>query len=427
MVQMLAVLALALLCGVFGFYVVGNYAGFIFAIIVLAAWGVYHSIHLHRLTKWLDNRRQAMPEAIGSGGGQGGVWQGVFDKLSIEERSRTKRKQRLTDAIHRLNRMMAAIPSAVLIVNEKGGIEWKNARADEYLGLKPSKLSLKEQIDHEEFSLFLDKAIAQGGSVDDKLTLNQKTLLMNLIPIEANANMLIAHDISASEQLNISKNTFIANVSHELRTPLTVIQGFLETLADNDLDKPLQREFIGLMQKESSRTLDLIEGLLTLSRLENDQKSLEHAEPINLSELIEGICQDAKALSSSHHITSDIAPDVWVSGVYKELYSVFSNLVFNAIRHTDNGTDVHVHLSVGDEIEFFVQDNGEGIDAEHLGHLTERFYRVDKGRSRKTGGSGLGLAIAKHALARHQASLTIQSEVGVGSVFGVKMPKSESV
>ena len=382
---------------------------------------IYQRQQLKQLNGWLKNAQMTQPPIISDFAQNFGDWQGVYDELSHIKNSRQKRDKYLNDTIQRLNRMMAAMPSAMLIINQKGSIEWKNAKADDYLSLQNNKLPLDKQIDDENFHAFLKDGLADKNPTEQKLKLGQRTLICTLIPIEANATMLIAHDVSATEQLYISKNAFVANVSHELRTPLTVIQGFLETLADNELDRALQLEFIKLMQEQSERMLDLIEGLLTLSRLENDDNPAK--SPINLSKLMTNIVKDARTLSDTHHITADIADDVWVMGVYKELYSAFGNLVFNAVRHTESGTQIDVHLSSEQGwAVFFVKDDGDGIDKVHLTHLTERFYRVDKGRSRKTGGSGLGLAIAKYALARHHATLSIGSEVGVGSVFGVKMP-----
>lgn len=424
--QAVFVLVVALFVGILGWLLAGQAAGFVGVIVVLFLWGIYHSIHTHRLSSWLDGG--AVPTAIVPAFDRGvGGWQLIFDQLSLVQNKQTKHKQRLSDAIHRLNRMMASLPSALVIINEKGGIEWKNAKADDYLGLQASKLSIRQQVNDEHFAALFDDAIANGGCADVKFNLNAKTLLMTIIPIEARATMLIANDISDSERLNNSKNIFIANVSHELRTPLTVIQGFLEMLENDGLEQELRHEFVGLMQKETSRMMALVEGLLTLSRLENDQKPLEDAVPVNLSDMIAGICDEALRLGKTHHITSHIAADVWVDGVPKDLYSVFSNLIFNAIRHTESGTQIEVNLSADDEIVFFVKDDGEGIASEHLVHLTERFYRVDQGRSRKTGGSGLGLAIAKHAIGRHQGVLKIASQVGQGSQFTVILPKNRLV
>lgn len=422
--QAIFVLMMAFLMGASLFVLVGEREAFVGIIGVLLVWNLYHCLHLHRLLCWLDNKQQMLPKVMSSHFDRSlGGWQLIFDKLTANQYKQIKHKQRLNATIHRLNRMMASLPSALVIVNDKGIIEWKNAKADAYLGLDTSlKMPIKQQIAHEEFHALFDVASSQGVE-EVKITLNQKTLLITIIPIESGATMLIASDISATEQLHNSKSIFIANVSHELRTPLTVIQGFLEMLENDALEQELRREFVGLMQKEALRMMELIEGLLTLSRLENDQHNFD-TEPVCLSQMIMGICTDVAALSDGHCITSHICPDVWVDGVYKELYSVFSNLIVNAIRHTEHGTQIEVNLFCDDDIVFVVKDDGEGIASEHLVHLTERFYRVDQGRSRKTGGSGLGLAIAKHAVARHDGVLSVESCVGEGSVFTVRLPKS---
>lgn len=417
-VVIICTLALVLMMGhLLGGLVLGLALG----MAVLAVAVGYHVCHLYKFTTWLQRAEKQptpMPSAVG-------LWQAIFDDIAQKDQHRQKKKERQEQTISRLNRMIATVPSAVMLINKKGQIVWKNALADSYFGLGEDKRPLiKQVITDPSFHEFLDTMT--GVAHDIKLRLEPKTYVFTLVPIEANASMLIAHDISASEQLNISKNAFIANVSHELRTPLTVIGGFLETMQDMPkMDIELQREFVALMTKESNRMLDLVNDLLTLSRLENDEHHQDNFEPINLSELVADVVEDAQALSSQHHISTDIAPNIQVSGVYKELYSALSNLVFNAIRHTSDGTKVDIELTMNDNSPLFiVKDTGEGIEPEHLLHLTERFYRVDKGRSRKTGGSGLGLAIAKHALARHKAVLEIDSEVGVGSVFRVCFDKS---
>lgn len=424
MFDVVLILMGVLLSAVVGYAIGGVSLALVLLLAVLSVALAYHLYHLYHLHTWLKSTDQLSPSATSNNAF--GLWRSVFGILSEQAKSREKRKQKLAHTVARLNRMIAAIPSAVMIVNEDGHIEWKNALADGYFGLHHyhKKMTLAQAVDIPVFHDFLDNALSLGGVSDVKMQLNQKTLLLTLIPIEAKANMLIAHDISASEQLNVSKNAFVANVSHELRTPLTVIGGFLETMQDTpDLPSDLQDEFVALMKKESERMLDLVEGLLTLSRLENDGFDQDGFEAIDLSALAQGIAQDAKTLSQNHVISSDIAPNVWVSGIYKELYSALSNLAFNAVRHTPDGTKVHISLMVQDgengqkQVKFAVKDTGDGIEEHHLRHLTERFYRVDKGRSRKTGGSGLGLAITKHALARHQATLQIDSTVGVGSVF----------
>ncbi|MDO4250028.1 MAG: phosphate regulon sensor histidine kinase PhoR [Moraxella sp.] len=415
------VAVLAVVVGLFGFWVGSAALGLALALTVVGLAFCYHSVHLYRLIRWLKTADvHTIPSSTG-------VWQVVFEELLAQTKGRKKREQKLHQALERQNRIIAAIPSGVLILSSQGRIEWKNALAEEYLGLSltwDKKGILKNLVRSPEFHQFLDDAEQERSiSTTAKLSMHHtqpnRTLWLTSVPFEANATILIAHDISASEQLNLTRSAFIANVSHELRTPLTVISGFLETLQDMpELDEPTRLEFIHLMQKESARMLSLIEDLLTLSRLENQSYQGVEFEPVALSELVESIVENAKPLAHAHTLIANIDESIWVMGVYKDLYSALSNLIFNAIHHTPQGTTVAVGLTATeDKALFFVADTGDGIAPEHLAHLTERFYRVDKGRSRKTGGSGLGLAIAKHALATHGATLQIESMLGTGSTF----------
>ncbi len=420
------IIALAGLLGGAG-WLFGNATwGLAIANLVLISVFSYHLFYFYKLVAWLTNPKvSTVPEGMG-------IWKIIFDTLWQQAKSRKKRKQKLNNTLQRLNRMIATMPSGVLILDNQGRIEWKNALADAHFGLQQAtdkKNILKNLVRLPKFHQFLDDAQLNPDSpATTKLTFpvhhKEHTLQLTLVPFETNAKMLISHDISANEQLNATRTAFIANVSHELRTPLTVISGFLETLADiPELDNETRQEFIELMQKESERMLTLIEDLLTLSRLENQPYQVTDLEKVNLTELINNIVNETRILAQNHHtIHAEISPDIWINGVYKDLYSALSNIAFNAVRHTPDGTTVTIGLNLADNhtAYFFVSDTGSGIAPEHLKHLTERFYRVDKGRSRKTGGSGLGLAIAKHALAEHQAILNIESQLGEGSRFSTK-------
>lgn len=402
------------------YMVAGVYWSLLMAIAVLLAIVIYHLYCLYELAKWLKSSPtiDTLPVTMQR-------WQGVFGGLIEQHKKQEKYKYQLKAMIERYNRMINAIPSAVLMVDKNGKIQWHNALAKSYFNLSKSNKKQKLKRHLETFDGDVLESIKQGRELSGvKVWLDEKALLLSVIPVEAKASMVIAHDISMSERLHVSKNAFVANVSHELRTPLTVICGFLETMHETpDLDVALRQEFVALMQKESKRMLDLVADLLLLSRLENDEHYHQCFERVNLSALVMSVVQDAKTVGTSHQITTDIEPDVWALGSDKELYSAISNLVLNAVHHTKDGTSIQVVLTKQDEqVLLVVQDFGEGIAKHHLKHLTERFYRVDKGRSRKTGGSGLGLAITKHILARHHAVLTITSEVGVGSNFGVKIP-----
>jgi two-component system, OmpR family, phosphate regulon sensor histidine kinase PhoR len=212
-------------------------------------------------------------------------------------------------------------------------------------------------------------------------------------------------------------------VSHELRTPLTVLVGFLETLQNLKLDAQRQRDYLGMMQEQAARMQRIIDDLLTLSSLDGAPPAAADKR-VPVRSLIERLKADAEALSGGRHnieVLMETPSDLL--GLDSELASAFGNLVSNAIRYTPpGGTITLAWREAADGARFSVEDTGIGIDAEHLPRLAERFYRVDRSRSRETGGTGLGLAIVKHALARHQASLDIESKRGAGSRFIVRFP-----
>jgi two-component system phosphate regulon sensor histidine kinase PhoR len=233
----------------------------------------------------------------------------------------------------------------------------------------------------------------------------------------------MSRDITRLEAVARLRRDFIANVSHELKTPLTVLTGFLETLADMKLEAKQRQRYVALMTEQAQNMQRLIEDLLTLSTLESEHSLLQEIEFAIVPLLLE-LSADAKALSAGRHeVTLDIEQPANVIGSRDELASAFSNLVSNAVRYTPDGGRIALEWRVsaagGD---FSVSDTGIGIAAEHIPRLTERFYRVDRSRSRATGGTGLGLAIVKHVLIRHQAELLIDSAPSQGSRFTVRLP-----
>ncbi|MCB1828224.1 MAG: two-component sensor histidine kinase [Coxiellaceae bacterium] len=232
------------------------------------------------------------------------------------------------------------------------------------------------------------------------------------------------HDdyIQQLHKLEKMRQDLIANVSHELRTPLTVFQGYLESLIEDAQGHPWQPIFIQ-MQQQSTRMEKLVADLLLLARLESDQLITEKKQQIPVPDMINAMCQQAKILNSTHHIIADIDEKLLIQGYENEIHSAFSNLLFNAVYYTrDNGT-IHIRwYKETNHAIFSVTDTGIGIDKKHIPRLTERFYRVDKARSRANGGTGLGLAIIKHVLIRHHGELIIDSEVGKGSTFCCRLP-----
>jgi len=223
------------------------------------------------------------------------------------------------------------------------------------------------------------------------------------------------------------RRDFVANVSHELRTPLTVLVGFLETVRELKLDPQRQRDYLGMMREQAARMQRIIDDLLALSVLESSP--LPAAGRVRVRALLERVLADGKALSGGGHVLSlEADPHVDIAGSEQELASAFGNLVSNAIRYTPPGGKVRLSWTDGPEgATFAVEDTGVGIAPEHIPRLTERFYRVDRGRSRESGGTGLGLAIVKHALARHEATLSIESTPGAGSRFAVRFPPQRTL
>lgn len=231
-------------------------------------------------------------------------------------------------------------------------------------------------------------------------------------------------DVTQTDRLDRMRRDFVANVSHELRTPLTVLSGFLETLQEFDVDREERQRYLHMMSEQSKRMESIVQDLLTLSSIESAPPP--EANPVDMASMIDKLRRDAEALSAGRHqivIETDGRGDL--IGSEPELVSAFGNLVANAVRYTPPGGTVRILWQATEKgAEFAVQDTGIGIDPKHIPRLTERFYRVDRGRSRDVGGTGLGLAIVKHSLNRHQAQLEISSTPGQGSRFAARFPAS---
>lgn len=415
----MAIVIALLIGGAVGYLVSGWLGALAVGLVIVLMFLIYHLIYINQLKRWLNNPKLShIPHGMG-------VWADIFDDLMKQAKNRKKSKQKLANALSRFNQIAKAMPNGVILLDEFGRMEWFNPSASQHLQLKENSDQqgiLKNIIRQPEFHRFLD-------NVDDnsaiKMAYHGKHLLISQTALANQKRLLVSQDISISEQLNQTQTDFVANVSHELRTPLTVISGFTETLLENsDLPLEQRQEFLGLMQQENTRILNLIKDLLTLSRLEHAHNHDDDKEPLNLSELLGQIVQDAQKLSQNQHeFMVDIQDDVYVLGVALDLHNALSNLVFNAVRYTPNEGKISVMLHKNEaenRVKFSVSDTGAGIAPEHIPRLTERFYRVDKGRHRQSGGTGLGLAISKQALAKHNSQLHIESKIGVGSTFSAE-------
>ena len=398
-------------------------------IILFQIWNyrILKQVHL-----WLQKRSGSNPPEL----------PGVIDEICREidfMRARHKqRKDKLAGFLRRFQDATAALPDAVIILGEYGVIEWANERALEYLGVRwpqDGGQRIANLIRNPQLSAFLNRTGPFRDKADRGLQLvspenSDQILEFRLAPYGENQKLLVARDITSIQRINQMRKDFIANASHELRTPLTVISGYLEGLDDDNENFPeAVKSQIRQMRQQSERMQRLIEDLLTLSVLESTSEKRD-IDTIPVPELLASIYQEAEGLSGimEHIFYLETDPTLWLKGNQRELYSAFSNLVFNAVQHTPAHGIIRLRWYMDNEgAHFSVSDNGSGIAPEHVDRITERFYRVDKGRSRDKGGTGLGLAIVKHVLARHKARLHIESTLGKGSLFRCDFPPEACV
>ena len=375
--------------------------------------------YLYQLHNWLDNPESGrLPDGWGS-------WTNIFSRLYRLRSGEEKSQAELTEWLARFRQAMHLLPDGVVIMDDVLFLEWCNPAAEQHLGLKHERDKGMRVTNLVRTPEFMDYIIL--GRYEQPLTLSfrNRKLIVHIIPFENRRQILVTHDATESARIEMMRRDFIANASHELRTPLTVIVGFLEIAATQaDLDDATRNAHLRLMTEQARRMQNLIEDMLTLSRLESIDYPLR-PERVEIAVLLEQILREAQALSAGrHHFTLSCDGDA-VLGSLDELHSAFGNLVSNAVRYTPAGGKIHLQYQVtSDGAQFSVRDTGIGILPEHITRLTERFYRVDKSRSRETQGTGLGLAIVKHVLLRHGATLLIKSEADKGSSFIVCLPKS---
>lgn len=336
-----------------------------------------------------------------------------------------KRRRELGNLIKRFRSGAESLPDAVILTTEEGGIFWCNGLAQQLLGLRwpdDSGQNILNLLRYPEFAHYLK---SRDFSRPINLVLNNgRHLEIRVMPYTDRQLLMVARDVTQMHQLEGARRNFFANVSHELRTPLTVLQGYLEMMHEQPLEGATREKALHTMREQTHRMEGLVKQLLTLSKIEA-APVLALNEQVDVPMMLRVVEREAQTLSQNKHkITFDIDNQIKVLGNEDQLRSAISNLVYNAVNHTPEGTKIAVRWQrVAHGVEFSVEDNGPGITAEHLPRLTERFYRVDKARSRQTGGSGLGLAIVKHALNHHESRLHIESTPGVGTRFSFVLPE----
>ncbi len=376
-----------------------------------------HVVNLHVLVGWLRDPLNA-PVPIGSG-----VWEQVFSRLYRMMRATTQHQHRLTGQLARFRSAAQAMPDGVIVLDAHDHISWANATAERHFGIDARRdhgQPILNLVRNPDFVSYL-----KGGAYGKPLTLrlahaDELVLSLRVVPYGQDEKLLLSRDITQWERLETMRRDFVANVSHELKTPLTVVSGFLETIAEGNvrLGEPRGQQVLGLMRSQTDRMLRLIDDLLTLSALESSAQPAREGE-IDVHRFLRAATEEARALSAGRHVVQlRLGPPATLWGDEHELRSAIANLLSNAIRYTPKDGRIAIEWAEREgEGWITVEDTGIGIETRHIPRLTERFYRVDTGRSRDTGGTGLGLAIVKHVLTRHQARLEVASEIGRGSRF----------
>ena len=393
----------------------------LFVLLALLVAMAFHARQLYRLGRWLlDARIETIPEA-------GGIWDEVFSKLYRMVKRHNQTKLELANELQHIEQATAALPEGVAILNEANRIEWCNPLAQQHFDLDPEHDFMQDityLVRQPEFVGYLHESNFSEPLVMRPARHDDMVLSIKLIPYGVNKRLLISRDITQLERIEAMRRDFVANVSHELRTPLTVVNGFVENLQDlPDLGRDDARRALRLMAEQTRRMENLVADLLTLSRLESDQSPLPE-ETVDMGTLLDEVHREGQLLGGGlYALRLEVASGAKLLGNREELHSAFGNLLSNAIRYTPEGGSILMRWAErGGQPVFSVQDSGIGIAAQHIPRLTERFYRVDRSRSRETGGTGLGLAIVKHIAMRHQAKLEISSEEGKGSTFALVFP-----
>ncbi|HRE15626.1 MAG TPA: phosphate regulon sensor histidine kinase PhoR [Rhodocyclaceae bacterium] len=386
----------------------------------------YHLRHFIRLERW-----SRQPEVSTDLEGDG-AWDEVFARLYRHERELLSEIERQRREVGRFVTGGQALIDGIVAVDEQRVVIWCNHAAEDLLGINAAT-DLAQPITNivrdPAFVTYLADAHFKRPLKLLRGRGGERVLSIHVVPYGDHGHLLQIRDVTQAERAGQMRRDFVANVSHELRTPLTILHGFVETLHEMELTPAERQRYLSLMGEQSARMLSIVDDLLTLSTLESSPQASLDAR-VDMRNLLDKLQRDAQALSAGRHrIEFDVAAaEGDLLGVDNEISSALSNLVSNAIRYTPTGGEIRVRWQADQNGgEFLVEDNGIGIDPEHLPRLTERFYRVDRGRSRETGGTGLGLAIVKHVLSRHQAVLDVASTPGKGSCFTARFPAARVV
>ncbi|MGQ0502662.1 MAG: phosphate regulon sensor histidine kinase PhoR [Panacagrimonas sp.] len=389
--------------------------------VVLTVYVLFQLRNLRVLRQWLEAPKHVELHE------PSGIWGQVFERLLELQKRNRKRKKKLAAIVSEFQASTAALPDGAVVLGARGEIAWFNNAAQALLGLRGQPdvgIRIPNLIRHPDFADYFDGEYA--GEVEVPSPVNPGVrVALKIIPYGRDQRLMIVRDVSELRRLETARRDFVANASHELRTPLTVLRGYLDMIEPESRGPgPLApwRMPISEMRTQAARMESLINDMLKLAKLESDVDSRQHV--LDVPAIIGRVLDEARAISQGTHIIeADVEADLFLYGRETELQSILSNLVSNAVRYTPAQGRIAVSWRGDDEgAHFSVSDSGIGIAEDDLPRITERFYRVDVGRSRASGGTGLGLSIVKHALHRHEGRLDIDSKLGVGSRFTCHFP-----
>ncbi len=393
---------------------------------IMVAYAAWHILQVVRLFLWARYPKDHPPPTAM------GVWHDVVLRLASWRRSQSKRKRKLQRIANQVEKSYQAIADVTVILNDEDNIQWLNEAAAEFAGTAVDEAmgesfetvfaqhkSLVKYFKRGKYKKMIEISTSKG---------EERILEIRIFSYGEGKKLLNAQDVSLLRHLERVRQDFVSNVSHELRTPLTVISGYLETMVDSKAcQKTSWQPAIQSMHRQAYRMQRTVDDLLVLARFDDSDTQDETGEVIEVARVLEPIMIEARHLSGKkkHDIKVKYDGHTHFYGQYAELNAVMANLVFNAVKYTPPGGKIRVKWKQDKSgATFEVSDSGNGIPEKHLPRLTERFYRVDKDRSRDSGGTGLGLAIVKHAVNRLGGELEITSKEGEGSVFKCSFPNA---
>ncbi|KAF3999376.1 phosphate regulon sensor histidine kinase PhoR [Glaciimonas immobilis] len=413
-----ALLCLIILAVAASFGVVAGLVWFglsLVALLFLQIWSLY------RIEQWLDlPYGTPRPKTWG-------LWAHAAKRLENVRREDERSRVDMAEWLARFRQAMSLLPDGVVIVDGVMHLEWCNPTAEKHLGLDQLRDEGRLLTNLIRAPEFVDYMLSSRFEQPLAFVHHHRKIQLQLISFDNRRQIIVTHDLTQAEKNDTLRRDFIANASHELRTPLTVINGFLEHALSTEMDHKTRQRQLNLMAEQGQRMQRLVADMLALTRLESlvQQPS---AETVRILPMLHRIVDQARALSEGRHLITLDAQAIDLKGNHDELESAFTNLLTNAVRYTPDGGSIQISWKmVGEGAALGVCDDGIGIAAEHLSRLTERFYRVDKTRSRITQGTGLGLAIVKHVLLRHRGHLLIESAPGKGSCFSAVFDRPQLI